>query len=141
MKTMIVATALLAGFLGIASAQTKKMAPLAVYAEGVLYASALCPMILELSLQTGTTNEPGKTDWASCINDAKRDTKRNYAAALTTIKKAGARSALKEHYIAATSAITAIAPGSNENRMSYARRQAENSDKVTERWARFEVEN
>lgn len=140
MKT-IASAAVLAGGISLAVAETEKATPLAAYAESVLYATALCPMMLEMASQSGNSNEPGKTDWNACIDDAKKAIKTHYAAALKTVSKPAAKAALKEHYIVATSAITAMAPGANEIRMNYNRRQAENNQRLNERWARFEVEN
>ena len=114
--------------------------PLDAYEGAVEGALLVCPMVLKLATLRGDYDSP-ETDWRGCITKHKLEIKQSYDVAVRTVKKVLARQALKEHYIAALSALTSIEPKSDEIQMNYSRRQAENSDKVTERWSRFEAEN
>lgn len=139
MKKSTLAVALLvATFIGPALAEKDTRTPVEAYNGEVQFALVMCPMKLEIA-SMGNESEDG--NWQGCIADAKKKIKIGYDAAMKSIKKTAARSALKEHYITASSAVSSMEPESGESRMSYKMRQAQNKNRVNERWARFELEN
>jgi hypothetical protein len=56
------------------------------------------------------------------------------------VKKPKAQETLKSYHVAFVTALGGISPGIDERRVSYEQRQQALKDKVTEAWARFEVE-
>ena len=96
----------------------------------------------ELATAGGTVKEtPGvSSDFRGCIANGKAEAKANLDKALRTVKKAKAQEALKAYHVAFVTALEGIVPGSAERRISYEQRQQALEGKVTEAWARFEVE-
>lgn len=80
------------------------------------------------------------SDFVGCIREGKAKAKASLTAALKTVKKAKAADALKGYHVAFSTALDGIVPGSDERRISYEVRQRALDGKVTEAWARFEVE-
>jgi hypothetical protein len=76
-----------------------------------------------------------------CVIDKKSELKKTYEKAQKEVKKASAKAALKEYYIAVLSALQGINPEADERKMNYEKRQVDNKIKVKELWTRFEVEN
>lgn len=76
-----------------------------------------------------------------CISDSKIEIKKAYEAVTDTIVKSAAKTALKEHYIGAVSALQGIQIQDDERKINYDKRQGENKAKVAELWLRFETEN
>jgi hypothetical protein len=66
--------------------------------------------------------------------------KANLDRALRTVKKAKAQEALKSYHVAFITALEGVTPGREERKLSYEQRQQALEDKLTEAWARFEVE-
>lgn len=110
-----------------------------VYTGDVQYVMLSCAMLLEIGLLKGT--QDANEEWRSCISDSKKDIKRAYETALKTVKKPLARAALKEHYISATAAISALAPEPGETKRGYAMRQGQSKQRLAEQFARFEIEH
>lgn len=79
-------------------------------------------------------------DWRSCIAKQKSETKANYESTLKTVKKAAAKAAFKEYFIAAIISLDEIEPKAGEIKMDYTRRQSANDQKLNEKWTRFDVE-
>lgn len=79
-------------------------------------------------------------DLNGCIAAHKKVLRRLYDAALKTVKKPGARAALKEHLVQAVSRIEGIGPGVGEINIDYDRRQTSNDEKLKMAWTRFELE-
>lgn len=80
------------------------------------------------------------SDYAGCIESGKVTAKQNLAKALRAMKKAKAQESLKSYHVAFITALEGIRPGSNERKISYEQRQQALEEKLTEAWARFEVE-
>lgn len=76
-----------------------------------------------------------------CISDERITIKKAYEAVINTLEKNAAKTALKEHYIGAVSALQGIQFHDDERKMNYERRQSDNKVKVDELWLRFEIEN
>ena len=76
-----------------------------------------------------------------CISDGKISIKKAYEAVIYTIEKTAAKTALKEHYIGAVSALQGIQFHDDERKINYEKRQSDNKVKVDELWLRFEIEN
>lgn len=59
---------------------------------------------------------------------------------MLTVKKEKAREALKSYHVAFITALEGIVPGFDEMKIAYQQRQQALSDKVTEAWSRFQIE-
>ena len=81
-----------------------------------------------------------KDDYRACITKGKTASKQNLDAALKTVKKPNAKEALKTYHVALVSALEGINPGSDERKINYEQRQQNLEGKMTEAWARFEIE-
>jgi hypothetical protein len=81
-----------------------------------------------------------KSNYTGCIEDGKKDAKQNLESALKSLKKPKAKEALKSYHVAFVTAIDGINPGMDERKISYEQRQQSLDGKLTEAWARFEVE-
>lgn len=80
------------------------------------------------------------SDHAKCIAQKKSEDKRHFDEALLTLKKPKAQDALKSYHVAYVAALEGIAPGIDERKISYEQRQQALEGKLTEAWARVEVE-
>jgi hypothetical protein len=96
----------------------------------------------ELIALGGTVPESasGGGDFRGCISKGKAEARADLDKALRTVKKAKAQEALKAYHVAFVTALEGIVPGSDERRINYEQRQQSLDGKVTEAWARFEVE-
>lgn len=85
--------------------------------------------------------DPGPDgDYRTCIDSGKKSSKADLAAALKSMKKPKAQEALKTFHVAFIAAIEGIVPGPVEKKTNYEQRRQSLSGKLTEAWARFEVE-
>lgn len=115
--------------------------PLEAYEGEVKYALIMCKLKLEIAVLRTDAEQTTDSDYRGCISESKKKFKTRHEAAAKTVRKAAARAALKEHYILALATITSLAPESDELKGNYSRRQAENNDRLTVSWSRFEAEN
>lgn len=81
-----------------------------------------------------------KSDWRGCIVKQKADLKMAYEAIYQLLEKPGAQASLKEHYIATLNALNGIEPGLDETKAAYGNRQAVSLEKMSQQWARFEID-
>ena len=95
---------------------------------------------LALIKSDGGQAQDEKSDWAACIRNGKTTAKARFDKALLTVKKSKAKEALKTYQVAYMAAIDGINPGSDERRINYEQRQQSLEGKLTEAWARFEIE-
>lgn len=133
-----------------AIAQEEKQTPLEKYEGLVAFGILSCGLSFSLgqslakneSLGLSASGESAKmADHNKCIRDSKADIKKAYGLALGSVKKPAAKSALKEHYIAALNAIQGINPQTGEIKLAYDARQSANKAAVDKAWTRFDVEN
>lgn len=78
--------------------------------------------------------------YEACVSDGKAKAKPALEAALRSTKKPKAQAALKSVHVAFLTALDGIAPDVSERRIAYEQRQTMLKGKLTEAWARFEVE-
>lgn len=131
-----------AASLAFAADEPDKRTPLERYRGDGQFSLMVCKLNLKMALmqtQLGQAQDEN-SDWASCIRLGKDTAKTNLPLALKTLKKQKAQEALKSYHVALVTAIDGIAPGTDERRISYDHRQQALEAKVTEAWARFEVE-
>jgi hypothetical protein len=112
------------------------------YRGNTQYALLICATSLRTALLRAELGEPEdeKGGYRGCIVKNKAEAKASLDKALRTIKSPRARDALKSFHVAFVTALEGIAPGIDERRISYESRQQALEGKVTEAWARFEVE-
>lgn len=79
-------------------------------------------------------------DPAKCVDDAKRDLKTHYDKANTATKKPAAKSALKEHFVLALSAVDGVLPSVDERKIAYQQRTAATARRLDEAWNRIAIE-
>jgi hypothetical protein len=125
-----------AGFL---EEENDKRPPIEAYLGDVKAGITICGLEMELAL---LKDEKAAYEKAyQCIDDAKKAFKKRYETAVKVVRKPQAKIALKEHLVTAITAVSALPPASDETKAGYTKRQADLKDKLTEKWARFEVEN
>lgn len=121
--------------------------PINKYQGAVFYGRTMCTLAARLRFSQAElggelSDEDRKSgDYKTCITDQKKLVRTAYEGFSRTVKKPAARAALKEHYLTALDAISAIAPQSEERKLSYQQRQGAFDSKLEERWNRFEAEN
>jgi hypothetical protein len=81
-----------------------------------------------------------KDDVPNCLRDGRRDVKVAYDAAAQSQRKPAARDALKGVQVAFLAAMDGLMPDPEERRTAYFSRQGHLKARITEAWARFEVE-
>ena len=102
----------------------------------------MCKLGLQLALAKAELGQQQdeKSDYPGCIEQGKATAKLNLDKALRTLRKAKAQEALKSFHVAFVGALEGVRPGSNERKISYEQRQQALEGKLTEAWARFEIE-
>lgn len=141
--THIVFAALMATASAVSAAEAPdNRTPLERYRGGTQFYLLSCSLSFKLATlkAEGDQSQDEKNDYAGCITKGKTVSKSNLGKALRTVKKPKAQEALKTYHVAFVSALEGIFPGTDERRISYEQRQQALKDKVTEAWARFEVE-
>ena len=136
---LIVATSC---FAANAADVSDKRSPLDRYRNGVNFSILMSQLTLKNALlrdEIGSAQDEN-TDYASRIKKGKEEGKINFNKALSTVKKPAAREALKSYQVAFISALEGIRPGLDERKISYEVRQQALETKLSEAWARFEVE-
>jgi hypothetical protein len=142
MKKLAAVLLAIASVCAFAADAPDKRTPLERYAGDASYALVQCKMALKMAMLNAelSAEQDAKSDWASCIREAKQKAKTNLQAALRAVKKPKAQEALKSYHVALVTALDGIAPGLDERKISYTQRQQALDEKVTEAWARFEIE-
>lgn len=125
-----------------ATAEPDNRTPLERYEGDTYYALLLCKVTLRLALARaeGGEQQDEKSDYSGCIAKSKTTAKTSLDKALRSVKKATAKEALKSYHVAFVSAVEGIRPGIDERKINYEQRQQALEGKVTETWARFEIE-
>jgi hypothetical protein len=119
-----------------------KRTPLERYEADSKVTLYMCKLTLKLALAKSEAgqSQDEQSDWIACIRNGKTTTKASFDKALTAVKKSKAKEALKTYQVAYMAAIDGIAPGSDERKINYEQRQQSLEGKLTEAWARFEIE-
>lgn len=112
------------------------------YKADAYFWQMMCTTAFSIAQNYASIGQPQdkQSDWQGCIADGQRAIKSDYAAVLKTLRKRPAAEALKGVQVALISALNGIAPDSEERKIVYIQRQGTLNGKVTEAWARFEVE-
>lgn len=130
-------------FSSTGSAQNEpKVTPIADYQSHTELNLYECKLSVELAIlqsQVGKKQDE-QYDYNKCIERVKVSSKTYLVKALKTVHKAKATDALKSYQVAFITALVGIAPGDAETKWSYEARQQSLKDKLTEAWARFEIE-
>lgn len=123
--------------------QEDKRTPIQRYHGDASGALMLCKMTLKLAILKGSAGQEQdeESNYRSCIEKHKKEAKTNLSLALKITKKAKAQEALKTYHVALVTALDGIAPGLDERKISYEQRQQSLEGRMTEAWARFEIEN
>lgn len=80
------------------------------------------------------------TDFLGCIEREKPKINQVIIEILKIVKKPKAKEALKSYHVTLITALEGIKPGADERKINYEQRQQAFVDKLSEAWARFEVE-
>ena len=144
MKMPLVAL-LLASLVGVevfGAEEPDNRTPLERYQGDGEFSLLMCKISLRMALDRAALGEQQdeKSDVAGCIEKGKSTTKKSLELALRTVRKAKAKEALKSYHVSFVGALKGIRPGSDERKISYEQRQQTLKGKLTEAWARFEVE-
>jgi hypothetical protein len=126
----------------LAADEPDNRTPVARYQGDAEFSILTCKIGLRIAIAKTNLGEQQdeKSDYLNCIQTGKATAKKNLDAALKSVKKAKAKEALKSHYVVLVGALDGIRPGSDERKASYEQRQQALEGKLTEAWARFEVE-
>lgn len=126
---------------GLAAAMERKpgAGPIDHYETVAQFGMTMCGIAYLHASASAQTGAAGP-DHRACISLYKDATRKLYEAASKTLKKKEAREALREHYVQASLALAGIDPQPDEIRLDYQRRQNANARKVSEAWARFDIE-
>jgi hypothetical protein len=144
MKLILASTSLvLALQTAFAAGEPDKRTPLDRYQGDTQYPLLMCKLTLRLALAKteGGVQQDDKSDYSGCIAKGKETAKASLDKALRTVKKVKAQEALKSYHVAFVGALEGIRPGNDERKINYEQRQQALEGKVTEAWARFEIEN
>ncbi len=116
--------------------------PVDKYHGDAFFYSLTCKLSFQIAMSKRQLSQPSdeKDDYRACITKGKTASKQNLDAALKTVKKPNAKEALKTYHVALVSALEGINPGSDERKINYEQRQQNLEGKMTEAWARFEIE-
>jgi|JI10StandDraft_1071094.scaffolds.fasta_scaffold170851_3 hypothetical protein len=136
------AVALAFASLAVQAQSTPTPTALERYKADAYFWQMMCTTAFNLAQSNASLGQPQdkQSDWQGCIADGQKAIKTDYAAALKTVRKKPAAEALKSVQVALMSALNGIAPDSEERKIVYVQRQGTLNSKVTEAWARFEVE-
>lgn len=140
-KLILIIVGMLISAHSFAADEPDKRNPLDRYHGDSQYYLMMCKLSLTIAISSnalGETNKDG--DYKGCINKGKETVKKSLSAALRTVKNPKAKEALKSYHVAFATALDGINPGSDERKINYEQRQQALEEKVTEAWARFEVE-
>lgn len=134
--------AALISFGTLAANEPDKRTPIERYRGDGQFSLMMCKITLKLALlrSEAGSQQDEKSDYSGCISDGEAKAKANLTTALKAVKKAKAQEALKSYHVTYIAALKGIRPGVDERKISYEQRQQALEDKLTEAWARFEVE-
>lgn len=79
-------------------------------------------------------------DFQGCLTACATRARELYDKTASSLRKAGARQALKDVHVAFLAALTGIAPAADEVRSAYSSRQATLDERLRMAWARFDIE-
>jgi hypothetical protein len=116
--------------------------PLNTYHADTLALIQICSLEFRItnSLAEGGQPPSEDADYRKCISERGVSARAELKAAILTVKKEKAREALKAYHVAFIAALEGIAPGVDEPKILYQQRQQTLNDKVTEAWAKFDIE-
>jgi hypothetical protein len=143
MKRLIyVIAVLLVSASSFAADEPDNRTPLERYRGDGQVSILMCNISLRLALSRAELGaaQDEQSDYVGCIEREKGKSKQNLAKALRTVKKVKAQEALKSFHVSLVTALDGIRPGINERKINYEQRQQALEGKITEAWARFEVE-
>ena len=143
MKRLIyVIAALLISASSFAADEPDTRTPLERYRGDGQFSMLMCKISLRLALAKAELGEAQdeKGDYVGCIERGKATAKQNLAKTLRAVKKTKAQEALKSFQVSLVTALDGIRPGIDERKINYEQRQQALEGKITEAWARFEVE-
>lgn len=147
MKTAIAALFLSLAAQSCLAADQEKASPLETYRVDSQLALMLCSAQAgaqfaraELIAVGGTPQGESTADYVACVAQQRASTRASFDKAMRTLKKASAREALKSCHVALLTALDGIAPATDERKVTYSQRQAALAGRLSEAWARFEVE-
>lgn len=130
---LVLATSL--SYSAASTAADEKTTPLKTYDQKVAFSLLHCSILHTTYLLNGDFSV-----FRKCVDDGKSAIKQAYGNAAKTVKKAAAKTALKEHYITVMSSLQGIQAQDEETKMNYEKRQGDNNTKREEKWIRFEAE-
>lgn len=112
------------------------------HTQGSLY---LCRLVFQLAsasskLSSAPDIKMEDIDYIGCAREAKEKSQTLLRQALKTVKKAPAKEALKSYQVAYAVALEGIDPKNEEPVFAYKQRASAADTKLTDAWARFEVE-
>jgi hypothetical protein len=142
MKSIIASIGLLLALQASFATEPDSRTPLARYHEDSQFALVKCKLTFKLAIARADVGvqQDEMSDYSACIAKGKMTAKTNLDKALRTVKKLKAQEALKTYHVAFVTAVEGIRPGGDERKMNYEQRQQALEGKVTEAWARFEIE-
>lgn len=131
-----------AASIAAAADEPDKRTPVERYQGDGSYYLIACKLKLRLAnaRADGSVAQDENSDWIGCVKEGTSVTKKNFPAALKTVKKPKAQDALKSYHVVLVTAIDGIWPGTEERKLDYERRQQATETKLKEAWARFELE-
>lgn len=136
---------------GLAIAQKEIPSPADDYEATVVFSRISCALSFKIAQSnaelaamgaksSSAEEDKDKGDYRACIKKQKAALKKTYERFAPTVRKPAARTALKEHYIAALTGLDGIAPKFDERVIDYQRRQNGNETRTDELWTRFQAE-
>ena len=143
MKLIVASFALLIAATSLHAAdETEMRKTLERYRGDTQVALYLCQTSLRIAVLKANVGKPmtEENDYPACIEQGKAAARAGLERALKVAKKPKLKEALKSFQVAYISAIEGIRPGTEEIKINYEQRLQRLEDKLTETWARVEVE-
>ena len=82
----------------------------------------------------------GDGNWPVCVEQQTALTKGLFASTIKGARASNAKEALKNYHVIFLAALQGVVPLAGEIKLDYARRQQASDSRLTEAWARFDVE-
>ena len=104
-------------------------------AEGAVFVCSLA-----MRVYMAEQHDDQLAQYQKCVSDARAETNANFQAVVKATKKPKAKEALKMFHAAFLSTLDATGPRGSDSKSTFETRQSVAADKMSDAWAKFEVE-
>lgn len=112
------------------------------YRSHIAFSMKVCKLLYESAISTQAPEDQAEiaSEFEKCVTQTGTYARALYEKSLASIKKPGAKQALKEVHVAFATALEGIRSRDGELKIGYPSRQAALADRLTAAWSRFEIE-